>query len=99
MLATLTRTVLCRLLAAFIVMLVVSPYTEPFATMNGTDFGGSGAVDVGDSSSKPKAPTQDVLLPPPSVVAVLDLSVIDVRPVARPAAPDRHPGQHAILRL
>jgi len=99
MLATLSRTVICRLLAAFIVVLVVSPYSEPFATMNGTDFGGSGAVDVGDAS-KPKAPTQDdVLLPPPSVVAAFDLSPIDVRPVARPVVLDLRPGQRTILRL
>ena len=99
MLATLSRTVYCRLLAAFIVVLVVSPYSEPFATMNGTDFGGSGAVDVG-GSSKSKAPTQeDILLPPPSIVAALDLSPIDVRSVARPVAVNLHPGQHAILRL
>jgi hypothetical protein len=98
MLATLARTVLCRLLAAFIVVLVVSPYSEPFATMNGTDFGGSGAVDVGDAS-KPKAPTHDVVLPPPSVVAVLDLSVIHVRPDARLATLDLRPGSHSILRL
>jgi hypothetical protein len=99
MLATLSRTLFCRLLAAFIVVLVVSPYSEPFATTNGTDFGGSGAVDVG-GSSKPKAPTQeDVLVPPPSVVAALDLSPIDVGPVARTAAHDHPPRQHTILRL
>ena len=82
----------------FILMLVVSPYSEPFATMNGTDFGGSGAVDVG-GSSKPKAPTQEALPPPPFVVTASDLSPIDVRPIVRPAARDVRPGQRTILRL
>ncbi|HEY7186916.1 MAG TPA: hypothetical protein VH436_10220 [Vicinamibacterales bacterium] len=99
MLATLSRTVLCRLLAAFIVVLVVSPYSGPFATINGTDFGGSGAVDVGDSSSKQKTPTQDVLPPPLVVVTHSDLSLVDVRPIVRSAARDVRPRQRTILRL
>jgi hypothetical protein len=98
MLATLSRTVCCRLIALFIVMLVVSPYSEPFATMNGTDFGGSGAVDVG-GSSKTKTPTQDALPTLPSVVIGSDHSLIDVRPIVRPVARDLRPGQRTILRL
>lgn len=98
MLATLSRTIICRLIALFIVMLVVSPYSEPFATMNGTDFGGSGAVDVG-GSSKSKTPTPDALPPPPSVMIGSALSLIDVRPIVRPAARDVRPGQRTILRL
>jgi hypothetical protein len=98
MLATLSRTVCCRLIALFIVMLVVSPYSEPFATMNGTDFGGSGAVDVGDSS-KTKTPTQDALPTPTSVVIGSNRSLIDVRPIVRPAARDLRSGQRSILRL
>jgi hypothetical protein len=98
MLATLSRTVCCRLIALFIVMLVVSPYSEPFATMNGTDFGGSGAVDVG-GSSKTKTPTPDALPTPPSVVIGSDQSLIDVRSIVRPVARDFRPGQRTILRL
>jgi len=98
MLATLSRTVCCRLIALFIVMLVVSPYSEPFATMNGTDFGGSGAVDVG-GSSKTKTSIQDTLLTPPSVVIVSDLPLFDVRPIVRRAVPDSRPERRTILRL
>jgi hypothetical protein len=98
MLATLSRTVCCRLIAAFIVMLVVSPYSQPFATMNGTDFGSAGAVDVG-GTTKPKTPTQDALPPPPSVVTHSDQSLVDVRPIVRAAARDGRPGQRTILRL
>jgi hypothetical protein len=100
MLATLSRTVCCRLIALFIVMLVVSPYSEPFATMNGTDFGESGAVDVGGSSkAKTLTPTQDALLTPSSVVIGSDQSLIDARSLVRPAARDLRPGQRTILRL
>jgi len=100
MLATLSRTACCRLIALFIVMLVVSPYSEPFATMNGADFGGSGAVDVGDSSkTKTKTPTHDALPTLPSVVIGSDHSLIGVRSIVRPAARDLRPGQHTILRL
>ena len=98
MLATLSRTIFCRLLAAFIVVLVISPYNEPFATMNGTDFGGSGAVDVGDVS-KTKAATQDILPPSPSAVAEIELSQVEVQPIVRAAVLDSRPGQRTILRL
>ena len=38
---TILRHVLTRLLAALIVILVLSPYSEPFATIHGAGFGGS----------------------------------------------------------
>mgnify|MGYP001083932545 CR=1 FL=1 len=98
MFATIYRSVFTRLLAALIVVLVVSPYSEPFATMNGTDFGGSGAVDLG-GSSKTKTPTQDALPTPPSVVIGSDHSLIDVRSIVQPVARDFRPGQRTILRL
>jgi hypothetical protein len=66
--------------------------------MNGTDFGGSGAVDVG-GSSKSKTSIQDALVTPPSFVIVSDLPLFDVRPIVRPAARDVRPGQRTILRL
>ena len=95
---TLYRSLLTRLIAAFIVVLVVSPYSEPFATMSGTDFGGAGAVDVGgDAKFKPS--TDDALAPPVTVaVAVLDVVHVE-RPVVTYLARDSREGQRAVLRL
>lgn|SRR5690348_11067472 len=97
-LATIYHSFWTRLLAAFIVALVVSPYSEPFATMDGTDFGGAGAVDVG-GSAKSKASSQDALLPAPILAVVFNPHVITDRPISRSAAPESRPRQRAILRL
>ena len=92
------RSVFMRLLAAFIVVLVVSPYSEPFATMNGTDFGGAGAVDVGDAS-KLKPSTKDALAPPPIPAVVVGVFVSSDRPHTPLVALDSRRGQRAILRV
>lgn len=96
---TIYRSLLTRFLAAFIVMLVVSPYSEPFATMSGTDFGGAGAVDVGGDGAKFKTSTDDALAPPVTVaVTVLDVVRTD-RPVTMVQARDSRQGQRVVLRL
>jgi hypothetical protein len=85
-------------MAAFIVVLVVSPYSEPFATMDGTDFGGAGAVDVG-GSAKFKTPSQDALASSPVITVVIDAFVITDRPTSRPMALESRRSQRTILRL
>jgi len=85
-------------MAAFIVVLVVSPYSEPFATMDGTDFGGAGAVDVG-GSAKFKASAQDALASAPVVAVVIDAFVITDRPTLRPMVLESRRSHRAILRL
>jgi len=96
--ATIHRSLCTRLVAAFIVMLVVSPYSEPFATLDGTDFGGAGAVDIG-GSSKLKTSAQDAL-PSPLVVAVfIDVAPSASRRIMRPATLDSRGHHRAILRL
>ena len=97
-LPTFTRHILGRLLAAFIVVLIVSPYSEPFATMTGTDFGGAGAVDILDAS-KTKAVANDVLAAPPVVDLVVDVSVEIVSIPERPVVCDARQTQRTILRL
>jgi hypothetical protein len=96
---TLYRSLLTRLIAAFIVVLVVSPYSEPFATMSGTDFGGAGAVDVGGDGAKFKTSTDDALAPP----VTLAVSVLDVvhaeRPVVIFLARDSRQSRRAVLRI
>src|SRR5215471_15162959 len=82
-LTTIYRSLWTRLMAAFIVVLVVSPYSEPFATMDGTDFGGAGAVDVG-GSAKFKTPAQDALASAPLITVVIDVLMITDRPIVRP---------------
>jgi hypothetical protein len=89
--------VLTRLIAAFIVALVVSPYSEPFATMSGTDFGGAGAVDVG-GGSKFKA-TPDVLASPPVVVVFAPAVVVDPPAILPSVTLDSRARGRAILRL
>lgn len=96
--ATIYRSLWTRLLAAFIVVLVVSPYSEPFATMAGTDFGGAGAVDVGPTS-KVKTSQQDVLVPLPVIAVVHDQFVVADRPVTRSMTLDPRLSQRAVLRL
>jgi hypothetical protein len=97
-LATLYRSLLMRLVAAFIIVLVVSPYSEPFATMNGTDFGGAGAVDVG-SGSKAKASTQDVLVTPLLTFVIVHAFAGTDRPSVASVVLDSRRAQRAILRL
>ena len=95
---TLLRSLVTRLLAAFIIVLVVSPYSEPFATMDGTDFGGAGAVDVG-GPSKFKNSTGDGLVPPPTLVPIEAVLLPADRPFASAVTYDLRPGRRAILRL
>ena len=97
-LSSFSRHVLTRLLAVFIVVLVVSPYSEPFATMAGTDFGGAGAVDILDVS-KTKAVANDVLAAPPVVDLVVDVSVEIVSIPEPPVVCDARHTQRTILRL
>lgn len=98
MLAIIYRSIFTRLLAALIVVLVVSPYSEPFATITGTDFGGAGAVDVG-GASKLKTSTLDALLPVPIVVVLPDvLRSLDI-PILSTFVLDSRGARRAILRL
>jgi hypothetical protein len=96
--ASIHRSLWTRLLAAFIVALVVSPYSEPFATMDGTDFGGAGAVDV-SPTSKLKTSPQDVLVAPPVVAVVVDALTSDDQALPSPVTPDPRGNQRAVLRL
>jgi|SRR4030095_5971898 hypothetical protein len=95
---TIYRSVLTRVLAALIVVLVVSPYSEPFATITGTDFGGAGAVDVG-GASKLKTSALDALVPAPIVVVLRDVLVCIEPPVLLTDILDSRSCQRAILRL
>jgi hypothetical protein len=94
---TILRSLVTRLLAAFIIVLVVSPYSEPFATMDGTDFGGAGAVDVG--ASKFKNSTGDGLVPLPAPVLIGAMLLPADSPLASAVTYDPRPGRRAILRL
>ena len=93
-LASVYRSVLSRLMAAFIVVLVVTPWTEPFASIRGT----VGTVDVG-AESKVKTANQDVQVPVLTVVLVDDTRTAPVGVIACSAPPGFHQGQRAILRL
>jgi hypothetical protein len=97
-LQSLSRHVLSRLLAVFIVVLVLSPYSEPFATMTGTDFGGAGAVDI-SGASKLKTVANDVLAAPPALELVLDVSVETVAHAELPVVCDSRQKQRTVLRL
>jgi hypothetical protein len=92
------KSVLTRILAAAIIVLVVSPYSEPFATITGTDFSGAGAVDVGDGS-KFKSSTQDAIAATPLTVVVVELFVPLEQPIVAPAVPVARSHQRLILRL
>lgn len=93
------RSRVTRFVAALIIALVVSPYSEPFATIDGTDFGGAGAVDV-LTGSKVKTAGQDVCAVPP-VVAVffLEVSVTAAQPLRFFVTTDPRCNQRAILRV
>jgi hypothetical protein len=97
-LTTLYRSVLTRVLAALIIVLVVSPYSEPFATIDGTDFGGAGAVDVG-GTSKLKTAALDALVTPLMVVVFVDVPVTADWPVLPPVTLRTRDSLRAILRL
>ena len=96
--ATIYRSVVTRFLAAFIVVLVLSPYSEPFATIDGTDFGSFGAVDVG-GAGKFKATDQDALAGASTGFVLTDVFIVLKRPVTRSLARDARQGHLAILRL
>jgi hypothetical protein len=96
--ATIYRSLWTKLLAAFIVVLVISPYSEPFATMDGTDFGAAGAVDVG-GSAKFKTSSQDALTAAPIVAVVFNARIITDRPSMRSVSLESRRSQRAILRL
>ena len=91
-LASVYRCVLSRLMAALIVVLVVTPWTEPFASIHGA----VGTVDVG-GESKVKTASQDVLVP--SVVIVDDTRPAPVGVIASSGPLEFHRDQRAILRL
>jgi ABC-type dipeptide/oligopeptide/nickel transport system permease subunit len=97
-LTTISRSFLARILAALLVVLVVSPYSEPFATMVGTDFGGAGAIDVG-GTSKVKSLDQDSLVAAPVVIVFLAAVLTMERPNTPSVRLDSRATQRAILRL
>src|SRR5262245_11987202 len=92
------RSPVTRFIAALIIALVVSPYSEPFATIDGSDFSGAGAVDV-VSGSKLKTVSQDVIVVPQAAVFLVDSSTIITQPLAFVVTPDTRRSQHAILRV
>jgi len=93
------RSRVTRFVAAFIIALVVSPFSEPFATIDGTDFSGAGAVDI-VSGSKLKASTQDVIASVPQVaVFLLDASGTAAQPLLVSVTVDSRRTQRAILRV
>jgi hypothetical protein len=94
---TMSRWIVTRLLAALFVLLVISPYTEPFATIHGTDSARAGAIDV-DGPAKSKTGSQDGLASPPMVTVVVDLVVVANRPVSTTVPLDSPDHQRAILR-
>ena len=96
-LATIYRSVFTRLLAALIVVLVLSPYSEPFATIDGTDFSGAGAVDV-EGGSKLKSSTHDALMTPPVLATIVGALASDPD-ASRPQTLDSRRSQRTILRL
>ena len=95
---TILRSVVTRILAALIIVLVVSPYSEPFATMDGTDFGGAGAVDVG-GAAKFKNSTDDGLVSPPVPVVLEAVSLRADPPLIPVATHDLRLARRAVLRL
>jgi hypothetical protein len=92
------RSRVTRFIAAFIIALVVSPFSEPFATIDGTDFSGAGAVDV-VSGSKLKAGTLDVIVVPHVAVFLFDASAIAAQPILFSLTIETRLSQRAILRV
>jgi hypothetical protein len=92
------RSLVTRVLAALIVLLVVSPYSEPFATIDGTDFGGLGAVDVG-GAGKFKATDKDALAGASTAFVLTGVFIVLDRPITRSLVRDSRQARLAILRL
>jgi hypothetical protein len=93
--ATVYRSVFSRLLAALIVVLVLSPYTEPFATIVNGDVG---AIDLG-AESKLKTSTLEALIPVPAVVPADGTSPAPVGMIVPAVSIDVRSSQRTILRL
>jgi hypothetical protein len=87
-----------RFIAALIIALVVSPYSEPFATIDGTDFSGAGAVDV-VSGSKLKTISQDLIVVPQIAVFLRDESATADRPFVFSLTIQARRNQRVILRV
>ena len=98
LLTSIYKSVLTRILAAAIIVLIVSPYSEPFATMAGTDFGGAGAVDCG-GGSKFKSPTQDAVAPAPLRLVLVEMCLPSESPMVTPMALATHSPRRLVLRL
>ena len=98
LLTSIYKSVLTRILAAAIIVLIVSPYSEPFATMAGTDFGGAGAVDCG-GGSKFKSPTQDAVAPAPLRLVLVEMCLPSESPMVTPMALATRSHQRLVLRL
>jgi hypothetical protein len=95
---TVYRSVCARFFAALIVVLVLLPFTEPFPTIDGTDFSGAGAVDA-CGESKLKKSAQDALpAPAMSVVAIYMFTSAETLIMLSPAL-DSRPGERRILRV
>jgi hypothetical protein len=92
------RSRVSRFVAALIIALVVSPYSEPFATIDGTDFSGAGAVDV-VNGSKLKIATLDLIVVPLAAVFLRDQSAIASQPVPFFLTVQTRRTQRAILRV
>jgi hypothetical protein len=87
-----------RFIAALIIVLVVSPFSEPFATIDGTDFSGAGAVDV-VSGSKLKTISLDLIVVPQVAVFLRDGSDTAAPSVLVSVTIHTRRDQRAILRV
>jgi hypothetical protein len=94
---TISRSVVTRLFAALFVLLVLSPYTEPFATIHGADPARAGAIDV-DGTAKSKTSSHDGLASPPMVTVVTEVVLVASRPVSPTRPLGSRDRQRAILR-
>jgi hypothetical protein len=94
---SMSRSIVTRLLAALFVLMVVSPYTEPFATIHGANAARAGAIDV-DGTAKSKDGTHDGLASPPMLTVVANLVLDSSRPVAWTGATDWRDRTPVILR-
>jgi hypothetical protein len=93
-----SRSLVTRFFAALIVVLVLSPYSAPFATIDGTDFSCAGAVDI-DGASKLKAGTQDLLVVPAIVAVGVGVTTKGERPILSSPMRAARLSQRTILRL
>ena len=92
------RSRVSRFMAALIISLVVSPFSEPFATIDGTDFSGAGAVDV-VSGSKLKTISLDLIVVPQVAVFLRDGSDTAAPSVLFSVTIHTRRDQRAILRV